>query len=337
MFARFIQQADPEWSEASKVEQGPMAEPAKMDLSVVIPVFDEEENAAPLVRDIAAVVRKMGLRYEIILVDDGSTDRTVEVLRALLPEVPELVIVALRRNFGQTAALQAGLERSCGEIILTMDGDRQNDPRDIPKMLERLEAGADVVSGWRKDRQDQLVVRKLPSWIANRLIQWLTRVPVHDQGCSLKAYRRAVVERLNLYSDMHRFIVVLTMPMGAAIDEVEVRHHPRVAGRSKYGLSRVFKVLGDLLAIKMLTSFRHNPIRWFAVLAMPFFAGTILASLAALFQRDSLLVLPTVAILLSLLCVWSILAGFLAQAIVEWSGKRSLNQLTSVAQVWRNA
>jgi glycosyltransferase involved in cell wall biosynthesis len=239
-------------------------------VSVVVPVFDEQENVRPLVVGIAEAMRPQGIPFEIVLVDDGSRDGTLRVLRELIPEVPELVVVALRRNSGQTLALQAGLDRARGDAVVTMDGDLQNDPRDIPKLLQALADGADVASGWRRDRQDTLLLRKVPSWIANRLIRLVTGVRIHDQGCSLKAYRGDVVRELDLYGDMHRFIAILTMPVGASIAEVPVRHHARVAGASKYGISRTFKVLADLFTIQMLTWFRESPLRWFALLGIPF-------------------------------------------------------------------
>jgi glycosyltransferase involved in cell wall biosynthesis len=209
-------------------------------------------------------------------------------------------VIALRRNFGQTPALQAGFDQARGDIIVTLDGDLQNDPGDIPKLIERIDAGADVVSGWRFDRQDTLVMRKVPSWIANRMIRWVTGVPVHDQGCSLKAYRAAVVRRLGLYSDMHRFITVMTMPLGAAIEEIGVRHHPRVAGTSKYGISRVFKVLADLLTIQLITRFRESPMRWFAWVGVPFLVASMIFAVASGFFMDGSIVMPTVSLLFGL-------------------------------------
>ena len=261
-------------------------------LSVVVPVFDEEQNARPLVTGIARAVRPLGVPFEIVVVDDGSRDDTLRVLRELVPEVPELVVVALRRNTGQTLALQAGLDRARGDAVVTMDGDLQNDPEDIPRLLAALEAGADVASGWRRDRQDTLFLRKVPSWIANRLIRLVTGVRIHDQGCSLKAYRGDVVRELDLYGDMHRFIAILTMPVGASIVEVPVRHHARVAGESKYGLTRTFKVLVDLFTIQMLTWFRESPLRWFALLGIPF-------SLAALAMIGAWLVSGTGGVVFS--------------------------------------
>jgi glycosyltransferase involved in cell wall biosynthesis len=287
---------------------------------VVVPVFNEETNVKRLVRGIVEAVRPLGLHFEAILVDDGSTDRTSAILRDAVRENPELVVITLRRNFGQTAALQAGLDRAAGDVIVTMDGDLQNDPRDIPLLLNKLAEGADVVSGWRRNRQDTLLLRKIPSWIANRLIRWVTGVPIHDQGCSLKAYRREVVQGLDLYADMHRFIAILTMPLGASIQEIEVHHHPRTSGESKYGISRVLKVLADLLTIQMLTPFREKPLRWFALLGLPFLAGALGAGLLALWCWPESLVLSTVAVLMGTTFVSCLLFGLMGEAIIEAAG-----------------
>lgn len=304
-------------------------------LSVVVPVFDEEENVGPLVEGIVSAVRSLGRPFEVVVVDDGSSDGTLAALRALVPRTPELVVVALRRNFGQTLALQAGFDRARGEAIVTMDGDLQNDPTDIPRLLEKLEQGADVVSGWRAHRQDTLVLRKLPSWVANRLIRWITGVPIHDQGCSLKAYRRPVVRGLGLYSDMHRFIAILTMPLGAAIEEIEVQHHARVAGTSKYGISRVFKVLADLLTIQMLTRFHESPTRWFGLVGAPFLLGALATGLAAIVTWSDSVVLPTVSLLLGLNFIACLFAGLLGEAIIDTSGRRP--RPTVGAREWGDA
>ena len=290
-------------------------------VSVVVPVYNEEDNVAALVRGIATSLRALGRRFEIVVVDDGSRDATVGRLRAAQAEAPELVVVALRRNFGQTLALQAGLDRARGDAIVTMDGDLQNDPADIPRLLAALEGGADVVSGWRRQRQDTLVLRKVPSWIANRLIRVVTRVPVHDQGCSLKAYRREVVDQLDIYGDMHRFIAVLTMPLGARIEEIEVRHHARTAGASKYGLSRTFKVVADLFHITMLTWFRESPIRWFALLALPFFAMAGASGALALLGTSESVVFTAVCYLTLFAAAGCLLAGVLAETFLEWAGR----------------
>ena len=302
-------------------------------LSIVVPVFNEEGNAAPLVAGITAAVRPLEIPFELVVVDDGSNDRTAEILRGLVAQTPELVVVRLRRNFGQASALQAGFDRARGDIIVTLDGDLQNDPRDIPRLLERIEAGADVVSGWRVNRQDAMVVRKIPSWFANRLIRWVTGVPIHDQGCSLKAYRREVVERLDLYSDLHRFITILTMPQGAAIEEIEVRHHPRLTGESKYGLSRVLKVLVDLTAVQMLTRFRDSPTRWFGLLGVPFLLGSIATGIASLGTADQFVVLPTVSLLLALVFVSCLFAALLGEAIIDTLGRAERNRV--IVREWK--
>lgn len=300
-------------------------------LSVVVPVFDEEANVTPLVEGIVAAARPLGIPFEVVMIDDGSRDGTGAALRALVPRIPELVVVRLRRNFGQTAALQAGFDRARGEAVVTLDGDLQNDPRDIPRLLEAL-GEADVVSGWRRQRQDDVLLRKLPSRLANALIRRLTGVPVHDQGCSLKAYRGDVVECLSLYSDMHRFVTVLTMPAAAHIAEIEVLHHPRRAGRSKYGLSRVGKVLADLLTIQMVTRFQQRPLRGFVSIGMPFLLAALLFAAALPFTEESFVVLETVATLLGLTFLWCVLAGILGQAIVETAARPAGRRL--VVREW---
>jgi hypothetical protein len=289
-------------------------------ISAVICVYNEEDNVLPLLERTVAALRPLGRPFEVIFVDDGSRDRTRERLRSALASTPELVLVQLRRNFGQTLALQAGFDRARGDVIATLDGDLQNDPADLPRLIERIESGADVVSGWRRSRKDKMLLRKVPSWIANRLIRLATQVPIHDQGCSLKAYRRDVVERLRLWSDMHRFIAVLTMPTGAAIEEIEVRHHPRVAGVSKYGLSRVFKVVADLLTIQMLTRFRESPLRWFGLLGLPFLLGSLVTGAAALLLQTPSVVMPVVSVELGLVFVSVLFAGLLGEALIAASG-----------------
>jgi len=293
---------------------------APRSVSVVVPVYDEQENAEPLVRGIVEAVRPLDVPFEVVVVDDGSSDDTLTVLRRLLESVPELVVIALRRNFGQTLALQAGLDRARGEAIVTLDGDLQNDPRDIPRLLERLAAGADVVSGWRKDRQDAVVLRKIPSWIANRLIRGVTGIQIHDQGCSLKAYRKSVVQNLDLYADMHRFIAILTMPLGATIEEIEVRHHPRTAGESKYGISRTFKVMADLFTIQMLTWFRERPMRWFTLLGSPFLLLTVAAGLLALLGDGNMVVPAAIVVMGGTGFLACLLLGLLAEFVVSTSG-----------------
>jgi glycosyltransferase involved in cell wall biosynthesis len=230
-----------------------------MQLSVVVPLFNEQESLAPLVERILSHVRPLGLSFELVLVDDGSRDRTPELLGQLAATVPELVAVRLRRNYGQTAAMAAGFDASCGEVIVTLDGDLQNDPADIPLLLEKLNQGFDLVSGWRHRRQDAAISRLLPSLVANRLIARVTGVKLHDYGCSLKAYRREVIDDLNLYGELHRFLPALAFIEGARITEVQVTHHPRRYGKSNYGIDRTFRVLMDLLTVWFMKRFLTRP------------------------------------------------------------------------------
>jgi glycosyltransferase involved in cell wall biosynthesis len=230
-----------------------------MQLSVVVPLFNEQESLAPLVERILSHVRPLGLSFELVLVDDGSRDRTPELLGQLAASVPELVAVRLRRNYGQTAAMAAGFDASCGEVIVTLDGDLQNDPADIPLLLEKLNQGFDLVSGWRHRRQDAALSRLLPSLLANRLIARVTGVKLHDYGCSLKAYRREVIDDLNLYGELHRFLPALAFIEGARITEVQVTHHPRRYGKSNYGIDRTFRVLMDLLTVWFMKRFLTRP------------------------------------------------------------------------------
>jgi hypothetical protein len=236
-------------------------------ISVVVPMYNEEENVRPLVGAVRSALE--GREWELLVVDDGSTDGTYASLREEAEGDSRVRVVRLARNYGQTPAMQAGFDAARGDVVVTMDGDLQNDPRDIPLLLDTLAEGYDLVAGYRVARQDRTLTRKLPSWIANRLIRGLTRVDIRDNGCSLKAYRTDLLRRLHLYSDMHRFIpAVAAGAAGARITEVPVRHHARRHGASKYGLSRIGKVLADLLVIVMIRSFRQKPLRLFAMAAV---------------------------------------------------------------------
>jgi glycosyltransferase involved in cell wall biosynthesis len=248
--------------------------PSAPGLSVVVPIYNERENVAPLHEALTHSLQLLGRSYEIVLVDDGSTDGTRDVLRELAARDPHLRLVVFRRNYGQTAAMAAGFRAAHGRTIVSMDGDLQNDPADIGRLVEKLEEGFDVVCGWRRHRQDRVATRLLPSRIANFLIARVTGARIHDTGCSLKAYRSWVVRSLHLYSDMHRFLAALGAGLGARITELPVRHHARRAGTSKYGLARVFRVLADLVGIKMLIQFAAHPIRWFSLLALPLFVAS---------------------------------------------------------------
>ncbi len=234
-----------------------------IDLSIIAPVYNEVDNVEPLYRNLQASLARLGRSYEIILIDDGSTDGTWEKLTALAGTSQVLRLIRFRRNFGQTAAMSAGLDHARGEIIITMDADLQNDPDDIPLLLEQIKRGFDVVSGWRKDRKDALIHRRLPSMAANALISWITDVHLHDFGCTLKAYRREVMKDVRLYGDLHRFIPALASWVGGSVTEVVVKHHSRQHGKSKYGLTRVIRVILDLLTVSFLLRYSKSPIQIF--------------------------------------------------------------------------
>jgi glycosyltransferase involved in cell wall biosynthesis len=241
-------------------------------LSVVVPVYNEEESVDALCQSLHGALSGVGRTYEIILVDDGSSDRTWERLGANARRLPCFKLVRLRRNFGQTAAMSAGFHQAQGEAIITMDADLQNDPADIPKLLERFDQGFDVVSGWRRDRKDAFLNRRLPSMLANGLISRITGVALHDYGCTLKAYRREIIKDVHLYGEMHRFIPALASWVGGRIDEVVVNHHPRRHGQSKYGISRTFRVVLDLLTVKFLLHYSTRPIQIFGRIGLIFTA-----------------------------------------------------------------
>jgi glycosyltransferase involved in cell wall biosynthesis len=233
------------------------------DLSVVVPLYDEEENVDPTMRELLDVLDGLDLSSEVVLVDDGSRDQTAALARRWCELDPRVRLIEFRRNFGQTAALVAGFDHARGRAVVAMDGDQQNDPRDIPRLLAKLDEGYDVVSGWRRDRQDALLLRKVPSMAANRLISRVTGTRLHDYGCTLKAYRGDMVRHLHLYGDQHRFIPALSQIVGARVTELPVNHRPRVRGHSKYGISRTVRVMLDLLTVKFLISYFGRPMRLF--------------------------------------------------------------------------
>lgn len=238
-------------------------------VSVIVPFYNEQESIGPLHRAVVAGLDPLGISYEMVFVDDGSCDDTLARARLIAQADPRVRIVKFRRNYGQTAAMAAGIEYATGEVLVTMDGDLQNDPADIAEFLLKIEAGYDIVVGWRHQRQDKLLSRKIPSKIANWLIGKVTGIPIKDNGCSLKAYRASLIKRIPLYSDMHRFIPAMASIAAPRIAEVKVRHHARRFGSSKYGLSRIYKVLLDLLVIKTLASFAARPLLWFGLLSIP--------------------------------------------------------------------
>jgi glycosyltransferase involved in cell wall biosynthesis len=248
-------------------------------LSVCVPFYNEEESIAPMHQALVNALGPLGIDFEMVFVDDGSSDRTLEIAVGIAQGDPRVRVVKFRRNYGQTPAMAAGIEAARGDIIVTMDGDLQNDPRDIPLFLEKMDEGYDIVVGWRHNRQDKMVSRKIPSRIANRLIAKATGVHIQDNGCSLKAYRAQLIKRIPLYSEMHRFIPAVANIAGPRIAEIKVRHHARKFGQSKYGLSRVYKVLLDLMVIKTVASFTSRPLLWFSMLALPL-AGIAAVALA---------------------------------------------------------
>ncbi len=294
-----------------------------MDLSIIIPVYNEEENIAALFAQLREALTGSGRSYEIIAVDDGSSDASFELLRELHAQDDHLQVIRFRRNFGQTAAFAAGFDHSRGEVVITMDADLQNDPADIPLLLAEVDKGYDVVSGWRVDRQDALVTRRLPSMVANWLISQVTGVHLHDYGCSLKAYRREVIKGVQLYGELHRFIPALSSWMGVSVTEIPVRHHARRFGKSKYGISRTIRVLLDLLTVRFLLSYSTRPIQIFGGLGLlSFLVGTALGVYLtfvklALGQDIGSRPLLLLAVLLMLVGVQLITMGLLGELVVR--------------------
>jgi glycosyltransferase involved in cell wall biosynthesis len=295
-----------------------------MDISVVVPVFNEVENLVPLIEEIEAALDPTGKSYEIIAVDDGSDDGSAELLRKLAGEHPHLRGVFFRKNSGQAAAFDAGFRNASGAVVVTMDADLQNDPKDIPALIEKLETGNfDLVTGWRKDRKDGAILRKIPSRIANRMIRRMTGTKVHDLGCSLKVYRKHVTDEMRLYGEMHRFISVLAAGQGAKIGELVVNHRARRAGVSKYGIRRTIKVLLDLMTVSFLRGYQTKPIYVFGTLGMAMFGtGTLLSGYVLWEKYDEGVwvhrnPLFMVAIMLFLMAFQFVGTGILAEVIVR--------------------
>lgn len=306
-------------------------EPADFcEVSVVVPVYNEEENIAPMVAELGTVLDESGLDYELIFVDDGSSDRTLEGLKTACHGDRRATIIELRRNYGQTAAMAAGFDHARGKVIVPMDGDMQNDPRDIPRLLDELDEGPgyDVISGWRKNRQDKFWSRRIPSQIANRLIGKVTGVRLHDYGCTLKAYRREILEDVRLYSELHRFLPALAFASGGRVKEIVVNHRPRTRGQNKYGLGRTFKVLLDLITVKFLGGYMTRPFYLFGKLAAyTFLLAMVILGIAigqrfgCFFQPEPVHlnrnVLVLLASLLAILSAQCLVVGVLTEVLVR--------------------
>ncbi|MDH4063792.1 MAG: glycosyltransferase family 2 protein [Acidobacteriota bacterium] len=301
------------------------------ELSIVIPVYNESPNITRLYDELTEVLGQYGRSYELLLVDDGSRDDTFELLAVRQARDPRLRIIRFRRNFGQTAAFAAGIAYARGRLIVLSDGDLQNDPRDISQMVDRIEQGHDIVCGWRKDRKDAFITRRLPSILANKMISWATGVPLHDYGCSLKVFRAEVIKPLRLYGEMHRFLPAIASQVGVSIDEIVVNHRPREAGASKYGLSRTVRVILDLVTVKFLLNYSTRPLQIFGLLGIVAFGIGLLVTgwlgYVRLFERQAigdrpLLLLGMMMIFIGVqLVTFGLLAELLARTYYESQNK----------------
>jgi len=288
----------------------------ELDISIVVPIYNEEDSIIPMYEVVRKVGQSIDLKYELIFVDDGSKDQSFDRLRALHQTDSHVKVVRFRKNYGQTAAMNAGFRAARGNVVISMDGDLQNDPSDIPRLLAKLHEGYDVVCGWRKNRKDKLISRKIPSRIANWLIGKITGVSIHDNGCSLKAYRRKFIKRVSLYSELHRFIPAMSTLAGDRITEIVVTHHARQFGASKYGISRAWRVFLDLFLIKMLTGFAARPSLWFGLISLiVMMIGTEVLMIALMGQPG--VISFTVAFLFFVLSGHFLMMGVLGEMIVH--------------------
>jgi glycosyltransferase involved in cell wall biosynthesis len=307
-------------------------------LSIVVPVFNEEDNLPILHAEIAQALDQMSAEWrnsEIIYVDDRSTDGSLARLLELHERDPRVCVVRFRRNYGQTAALAAGFDVAKGRVIVTLDGDLQNDPADIPALVRELERGYDIVAGWRKKRHDGFVLRRLPSIIANRLITLVTGVPIHDTGCTLKAFRRELVKSMVIYAEQHRFLPVLSAGSGARISELVVNHRPRLHGKSKYGIGRATRVVLDLMAVKFVTQFSQRPIHYFGIISLLTLACGLLFAAVALVSFDMNfgeweMAVVTILSLMFRAVVYFALLGLLGELAVKASGMHRRSTLDRI-------
>lgn len=305
----------------------------QLDYSIVIPVMNEEENVKILYERIAAVAKKMDGDYEIIFIDDGSTDDTYAILKKLHRQDRRVKVIKFRRNFGQSAAMAAGFDYATGKVVVSMDGDLQNDPADIPKMVDKLGEGNDIVAGWRKNRKDKLIIRKVPSKIANKIIRKLTGVELHDTGCSLKVYRSEIIHKIRLYGEMHRFIPALARIEGAKISEMVVNHHARQFGTSKYNITRTFRVIMDLTTLNLFIKYLTRPIHFFGMLGFLFnvagLAALLICSyfvLANVYDLTELNVFVSFAFLMLASGFQFVFYGLIAHLVVR-TGEKQNRQL----------
>ncbi len=302
-----------------------------IEISIIAPLYNEEDSVELLYQKIKEAAVKTGKAYEIIFVNDGSSDNTSGVAAALAEKDQALRVVEFRRNFGQAPAMAAGIDLARGEILVTMDGDLQNDPDDIPMMVDKLEEGYDLVVGWRHKRQDKLISRKIPSMIANRLIGAVTGVPIKDNGCSLKVYKAEVIKNSPFYNEMHRFIPALLSLSGVKVAEVKVRHHARQFGESKYGLSRVYKVLLDLMTIKTVLSLGQHPVRWFVKLSvLPFFVSAAIFLGSVDQAASSNVITSTLVVMFFSLGIFLVSLGIVVE-LVYFKGSFSIKDATSLS------
>jgi len=310
-----------------------MAKP-EYDLSVIVPLYNEQESVIHLYKAILKILKKIDKKCEIVFVDDGSTDRTYEIVSRLSQEDTNLRLVKFRKNYGQTPAMMAGIEYARGKILVTMDGDLQNDPADIPKFLLKISEGYDLVVGWRHKRQDKLITRKIPSKIANWIIGKVTGVPIKDNGCSLKAYKADLMKNISLYSEMHRFIPAIASVAGPKIAEIKVNHHPRKYGKSKYGLSRIYRVILDLIGIKTIISLSEMPFHKFSKLSLipsicslPVFVLLLLRLIQN--PEAPIVVLVGVVLLLLELSIFLFFTGILCDLIYK-TGNLKIKELSKI-------
>ena len=294
-----------------------------MMISVTVPIFNEVESIITLHERVSIVLRSIGRPWELILINDGSADGSAAVLDQVAAADPNVKVIHLRRNFGQTAAMMAGIDFARGDIIIPMDGDLQNDPMDIPRLLAKLDEGYDVVSGWRKGRKDAKLTRNFPSWLANRLISFISGVHLHDYGCSLKAYHKSVIKDVKLYGEMHRFIPIYASWQGARVAEIPVTHHSRQFGKSKYGLERTIKVLLDLIVIKFLATFAQKPMYIFGSVGLLSLAVSVISGVFALYLKFGHQIsfiqtpLPLLFVLTAITGIMCILMGLLAELLTR--------------------